>query len=117
MATNASRLTAIKLIHTLVWAVFAAAIVAIPICAHRSAFTLAWALIGFVMLEVVVLLANRMRCPLTDVAAKYTEAREDNFDIYLPNWLARHNQRIFGTLYGLGIVYVLLMQFVPAQAA
>jgi hypothetical protein len=30
-----------------------------------------------------------MRCPLTGIAARYTDDRRDNFDIYLPPWLAR----------------------------
>ena len=45
---------------------------------------------------------------LTGVAARYTSARADNFDIYLPLWLARYNQQIFGTLYVLGILYTLI---------
>ena len=57
------------------------------------------------MVEVVILAANRMRCPLTAVAARHTDDRQDNFDIYLPLWLARHNKRIFGTLFGLGVLY------------
>ena len=89
----------IKLIHTLIWLVFACAIVAIPVFAMRNELQTAWWLIGFVLLEVLVLLANRMRCPLTDVAGRYTSARDDNFDIYLPRWLARHNKLIFGGLY------------------
>lgn len=56
-------------------------------------------------LEVSVLVANRMRCPLTEVAARYTTERQDNFDIYLPLWLARHNKEVFGGLYVAGIVY------------
>ena len=48
---------------------------------------------------------NGMRCPLTDVASRYTTERQANFDIYLPLWLARHNQRIFGTLYAAGVAY------------
>lgn len=102
-----AKLQSIKLLHTLVWAVFAAAIVAIPLSAAGGRLTLAWGLIGFVALEVGVLLFNRMRCPLTDLAGRYTEAREDNFDIYLPRWLARHNQRLFGTLYLIGALYTL----------
>jgi hypothetical protein len=51
-----------------------------------------------------VLLFNRMRCPLTGVAARYTDDRRDNFDIYLPEWLARHNKTIFGTLYVAGVL-------------
>ena len=48
---------------------------------------------------------NRWRCPLTAVAARYTEDRRDNFDIYLPQWLARHNKVIFGALYCAGVVF------------
>lgn len=31
--------------------------------------------------------------------------KSDNFDIYLPLWLARHNKLIFGALYVLGIAF------------
>lgn len=47
-------------------------------------------------------MANRFRCPLTDVAARYTGDRHDNFDIYLPLWLARYNKEIFGPLFAIG---------------
>lgn len=105
-ATNPeSKLRLVKVLHTLVWAVFAGSIVAIPVFAAQAKLTLAWGLIGFVFLEVLVLVANRMRCPLTDVAGRYTEDRRDNFDIYLPLWLARHNKEVLGSLYLAGIVF------------
>lgn len=69
---------------------------------HADVFT------GFVMLEVLVLLVNRWRCPLTGVAARYTDDRRDNFDIYLPVWLARHNKLIFGSLFVLGVSFTLV---------
>jgi hypothetical protein len=50
---------------------------------------------------------NHGKCPLTDVAARYTKDRRDNFDIYLPNWLARHIKAIFGALFVLNEVIVL----------
>jgi hypothetical protein len=50
---------------------------------------------------------NRRRCPLTGLAAHYTSDRGDAFDIYLPNWLARHNQAIFGTLFVVNELIVL----------
>ena len=109
--TPAARLRSIKVLHTVVWAVFAGSIIAIPVFAATGRLTIAWALVGFVFLEVVVLLLNRMRCPLTDVAARYTPAREDNFDIYLPLWLARNNKRIFGTLYVLAVAYTVWMSW------
>lgn len=101
-------LTAIKLLHTVVWALFVACILGIFAAAASGRFGLAASLIGVVMFEVAVLLLNRMRCPLTGIAAKYTSERADNFDIYLPLWLARYNQAIFGTLYVLGILFSLL---------
>lgn len=103
--TPETRLRVVKAIHTLVWAVFAGAIVAIPLVVAAGDLKLAWGLVAFVLLEVAVLLANGMRCPLTAVAARYTAAREPNFDIYLPLWLARHNKEIFGALYVAGIVF------------
>ena len=100
-----SKLRTIKAIHTLVWAVFAGSILAIPVFAFLEKLPIAWGLVGGVFLEIVVLVANRMRCPLTDVAGRYTSNRQDNFDIYLPLWLARHNKEVFGGLYVTGIVY------------
>jgi hypothetical protein len=95
----------IKTAHTAVWAVFAGAILAIPILAWRGWWLATAILIGFVLVECLVLVANRMRCPLTDVACRYTADRRDNFDIYLPLWLAKHNKSIFGTLFAAGLVF------------
>ena len=101
-------LRAIKVAHTLVWAVFAGCIVALPIFAWRRDFHVAFTLMAVVGFEVVVLLFNGMKCPMTGVAARYTEDRQDNFDIYLPLWIARYNKQIFGTLFFAGAVYALL---------
>ena len=73
--------------------------------AWAGRFTYAAAAAGAVLFEVAVLLVNGWRCPLTSVAARYTSDRQDNFDIYLPAWLARHNKSIFGTLYVAGLVF------------
>lgn len=64
-------------------------------------------LIVVVLVEVIILFINGMRCPLTAVAARYTDDRRDNFDIYLPLWLARYNKSIFGSLYIAGVAYTL----------
>ncbi len=80
---------------------------AIPVAGARHEFRCAAVLIGLVLVECAVLAANRGRCPLTDLAGRYTEERADNFDIYLPLWLARHNKTIFGTLFVIGTLFVL----------
>jgi hypothetical protein len=54
-----------------------------------------------------VLAVNGRHCPLTAVAARHTADRRDNFDIYLPEWLARHNKTVFGALYVGGLVFLL----------
>lgn len=100
--TSALRL--VKLVHTAAWAFFAGCILALPVAAWQGRFGLAYLLIGVVLVEVVILLINDWSCPLTAVAARYTDDRRDNFDIYLPLWLARYNKQIFGTLFVGGLV-------------
>lgn len=98
----------IKLLHTAVWFFFAACIVAVPIAGALGQYRWAAILSGLVWVECAVLAVNHCRCPLTDVAGRYTGERADNFDIYLPLWLARHNKTIFGTLFAVGELYVLV---------
>jgi hypothetical protein len=99
---TARALTVVKALHTLVWALFAGCIVAIPVASLQGRHSAAAVLAAIVAVEVIVLVANGFRCPLTAVAARYTDDRRANFDIFLPEWLARHNQAIFGTLYVAG---------------
>ena len=93
--------------HTLAWALFAGCIVAMPIESAFGNHRLAAWLGAAVWLEIEILIVNRMACPLTGVAARYTDDRRANFDIYLPEWLARYNKHIFGTLFAAGMVYSL----------
>ncbi|MFI5182627.1 MAG: hypothetical protein ACHQPI_14690 [Thermoanaerobaculia bacterium] len=85
-----------------------ACIIAIPVAAARAAYSVAALLIGLVGLEVLVLMFNSWQCPLTPLAARYTVERRANFDIYLPEWLARHNKSVFGALYVAGILFTVV---------
>ena len=100
-------LIAIRLLHTAIWLFFAGCIVAIPFAGVQRQFRWVVLLTGLVLVECMVIAVNRGRCPLTDLASRYTEDRSDNFDIYLPLWLARHNKLIFGTLFVIGGLFVL----------
>jgi hypothetical protein len=100
-------LAGIKLLHTAVWLFFVGCIVAIPIVGAQHRFRVAGVLTGLVLVECAILAVNRGRCPLTNLAGRYTEDRADNFDIYLPIWLARRNKMIFGTLFAIGELFVL----------
>lgn len=102
-AASARALHAVKLAHTVVWGLLAACVVLIPVFAVTGRLAYALLCAALVALETLVLASNGWRCPLTDVAARYTGDRQENFDIYLPAWLARHNKTIFGTLYVVGL--------------
>ena len=101
-------LKAIKTVHTIAWALLAGCVLAIPLASLRNDHRAAAWLAAIVAVEVVVLLLNGWRCPLTSMAARYTDERRENFDIYLPLWLAKYNKSIFGTLYVAGIAFALV---------
>ena len=109
MITALSRLRLIKATHTLAWSFFVACIAAIPSFAVTGRFATALLFIAIVAVEVLVIVTNGWRCPLTAVAARYTDDRRPNFDIYLPEWLARYNKEIFGSLYGAGVLLTLVL--------
>jgi len=92
-------LVLVKFAHTAAWAFFVACILGVPAAALRGRFRVAVFLSIVVWAEIAVLAANHLRCPLTDVAMRYTADRGDAFDIYLPGWLARENKRIFGAAF------------------
>jgi hypothetical protein len=49
-----------------------------------------WIGYGLVGLEGLTLVIFKCSCPITNLARKYSISSKDNFDIYLPNWLAKH---------------------------
>jgi len=96
-------LAVVKTVHTAVWAFFAGCVVSLPVLGWRGDFRAAILVVGAVMVEVAILAVNCGHCPLTPLAARYTTDRRDNFDIFLPVWLARYNKIIFGSVYLAGI--------------
>jgi hypothetical protein len=103
MTSPENSLRLVKLGHTIIWAIFAGSILAIPVLGWLGHDRQAGALIVLIFVEVLVLMANGGHCPLTGVAARYTTDRRDNFDVYLPEWLARYNKLIFGSIFIFGV--------------
>jgi hypothetical protein len=102
------KLHTIKLIHSLIWAFMVAVIFYVLYCGvFDNVNLLTWISIGIIIMEGIVLLAFNMYCPLTVWARKYSDSTKDNFDIYLPNWLAKYNKQIFTTIYLLGLITVI----------
>jgi hypothetical protein len=107
-ADHARILVRIKLLHSAVWLFMATCILLIPWAALEERFQISAMLAGVILIECAVLSVNRGKCPLTSIAAMYTEERRENFDIYLPLWLARYNKVIFGTLFICGSSFALV---------
>ncbi len=104
-----ANLFTIKLIHTLIWLFFVIVIFYIVYSGISDRVNLyTWIAIGLVIGEGIVLVAFKMLCPLTVLARKYSDSNRDNFDIFLPNWLAKHNKVIFTTIYLIGVALVLI---------
>ena len=109
---DSQKLTAIKLLHTVIWAIFVSFIFYIlysGISGNITTFT--WAAIIAIIAEGIILMIFKLYCPLTLIARKYSDSEKDNFDIYLPNWLAKHNKTIFTAIYLIGVVIVLARMF------
>lgn len=101
-------LTRIKLLHTIIWAIMAAAILYVLYSGVvGNLTTLTWISLALALGECIVIVLNKWRCPLTPLAAKHTDNREPNFDIFLPRWLAQYNKEIFGSILFAGILLVL----------
>lgn len=95
----------IKTAHTLVWIVFVLCIFAIPVMSWLGKDGMAAAFIVIVSIEVAILAVNNWHCPLTPLAARFTDSKAANFDIFLPAWLARYNKQVFGSIYAAATVY------------
>lgn len=105
--TDATKLWWIKFLHTAVWVFFVAAILVVLYSGISNRITVYTGFAsGLVVLEGLVLAAFKRHCPLTLIARKYSHLTKANFDIFLPEWLARHNHLIFTALYILGIALV-----------
>ena len=105
-------LTTIKIIHTLIWGLFNIVLFYMAYAVIvNNIDKYVWIGIGLILLEGLVLLYFKKMCPLTIMARKYSESTKDNFDIYLPNWLARNNKLIYTAFFIIivcGIVYRIL---------
>ena len=103
--TDAVKLVYVKLLHTLIWIFFNVVIFYLVYAVIVNKIDKwVWICIGLIVLEGLVLLVFKRMCPVTLIARKYSDSQKDNFDIYLPNWLARHNKLIYTTIVGIALV-------------
>jgi hypothetical protein len=104
----AAKLRFIKLLHTLIWVFFNVVIFYILYAVITNRIDgLLWICYGLIILEGFVLILFKMYCPLTVWARKYSNSTTHNFDIYLPEWLAKYNKLIYTSIIGVSIVILI----------
>jgi hypothetical protein len=103
--TAGSKLVLIKTIHTLVWIFFNVVIFYLlyAVIVNRIDKWV-WISLSLIAVEGLVLLVFKNICPITIVARSYSKSDRANFDIYLPNWLAKYNKEIYSTIVAIALI-------------
>jgi hypothetical protein len=106
---NASKLVLIKIVHTLIWVFFNVVIfyMLYAVIVNKIDYWL-WTGYVLIVLEGLTLLVFRFFCPLTIWARRYSDSTKDNFDIYLPNWLAKYTKLIYTSIMVIILILTLI---------
>jgi hypothetical protein len=103
--TPIMKLNITKTIHSIIWVFFNGVIFYLYYAVITNNINKwVWICIGIILLEGIVLLIFKRSCPITLIARKYSDSTKDNFDIFLPNWIARYNKLIYTTLFGIALI-------------
>jgi len=106
------KLRAIKFIHTLIWVFFNFVIFYMLYAAIVNKLDVwLWLGYGLIILEGIILLIFKSFCPVTILARKYSDSTKENFDIYLPEWLAKYNKLIY-TLILIVVIFITVYQLI-----
>ena len=102
-----AKLTIVKTIHTIIWCFFNVVIFYLLYAVLTDKIDIwIWVGLGLFLIEGIVLKIYKMTCPLTLIARKYSSSTKENFDIYLPNWLAKYNKPIYT---GILVIIILIL--------
>jgi hypothetical protein len=100
-----TKLTLIKIIHTAIWIFFNVVIFYMLYAAIANKLDRwLWIGYGFIALEGLTLLTFKSHCPLNLLARKYSNSTQDNFDIYLPSWLAKYTKLIYTAIFAIVMI-------------
>ena len=106
------KLIKIKIIHTIIWLFFNVVLfyMAYAVIVNKID-KFVWIGIALIIGEGIVLSILKKMCPLTIIARKYSDSTKDNFDIFLPNWLAKYNKLIY-TIFFILIICGLIFRLI-----
>ena len=101
-------ITFIKTIHAVIWCIMTAATFYIGYSVfHMNFDVLFYISLFLIVAEILVIVVNSWRCPLTSIARRYSNESTPNFDIFLPRVIAEFNKEIFSV-----ILFLILLVYV-----
>lgn len=107
-----TKLRLIKAVHTIIWLCFNLVLGYMLYAVWIDRIDVwVWVCVGLIVGEGLVLILFKYSCPLTVLARRYSNSEKHNFDIYLPEWLAKYNKHIYTSIFIvalLGITYRLI---------
>jgi hypothetical protein len=107
MAANI-KLVFVKILHTIIWVFFNVVIFYLLYAVVIDKIDgWVWICASLIIVEVIILIVFKKICPVTLIARKYSDSQKDNFDIYLPNWLAKYNKEIYAVIVLIAIVILI----------
>lgn len=105
---NNTKLILIKLLHTVIWFFFNVVIFYLMYAVIADKIDKwVWICISLIAMEGIVLLVFKNLCPVTLIARNYSQSEKANFDIYLPNWLAKYNKLIYSIIVLIAIIILI----------
>lgn len=103
--TGSTKLILVKILHTVIWLFYNVVIFYLLYAVIADKIDKwVWVCLSLIGLEALILVVFRKVCPVTLLAKKYSDSDRDNFDIYLPNWLARHNKAIYTAIVCIALI-------------
>jgi hypothetical protein len=110
--SDANKLFLVKSVHTLIWVFFNVVIFYFVYAVVVDQIDKwVWICLGLIAMEALTLVAFKIVCPVTLLARRYSDSTKDNFDIFLPNWLARYNKQIYSAIVLVGILILFYRLF------
>ena len=101
---NTAAIVLVKSVHTVVFLGMAACVFHTLYAGLTGSFsTLTVVSIAVILFEGLVLLVNRGRCPLTDLAEHLGSGHGSVSDIFLPAWFTPHIPVVFSALFTIGL--------------
>ena len=99
------KLFLVKLLHTLIWIFFNVVIFYLLYAVVVNRIDVwVWICLAAILGEALVLVLFKTVCPVTIVARRYSDSKAENFDIFLPLWLAKYNKEIYTVIVLISVI-------------